>query len=239
MEGAKPLPRPPQRAKSPYDTKRSGREVQQPSGLLDRGEPYQGVPRRTQSCSTRLPNKNRAARRNDKRFDSLARFSYLLTFSIPKILRALSSVAAQPVARLIKLDAKKTAAAAWERRHAAAGAVFALDKLAVRHAAISLKLRPRGHPRAACGPPFFCFGLRPRRNGVGFRFLRKARKGLCPFHPHHLLKKVDENFAYATCQALPFTRPSQSSDRSADGTGKFRPTAPPGPRPGSGTRCRR
>ena len=66
--------------------------------------------------------------------------------------------------------------------------VYALDGVVVRHAAISSKLRPRG-PRAACGPPFSCFGLRPRRNGVGFRFLRKARKGLCPFHPHQPFEK--------------------------------------------------
>ena len=150
---------------TPNDTKRSGREVRQPGGLSARGEPYQGVPRRTQSCTT---THERKPRQQGKRTTfRLADAVFLWTFSTPKILRALSSVAAQPVARLIKLDAKKTAAAAWERRHAAAGAVFALDKLAVRHAAISLKLRPRGHPRAACGPPFPCFGLRPRRNGGG------------------------------------------------------------------------
>ena len=100
-------------------------------GRFGEGEPYQGVPRRTQSCTTHLPNKNRAARRNDKRFDSLARF-------------------------------------------------FALDGLGMCHAAIFSKLRPRGHPRAACGPPFLLFGLRPRRNGVGFRPLRRARRGAAP-----------------------------------------------------------
>ncbi len=64
MEGAKPLPRPPQRAKFPTDSKRSGREAKRPGGTLDRGEPYQGVPRRTQSCPSRPPTINRAARRN-------------------------------------------------------------------------------------------------------------------------------------------------------------------------------
>ena len=67
MEGAKPLPRPPQRAKSPHATKRSGREVQRPGGTLNRGEPYQGVPRRTQSCKKRT-NKTAPARRNAETF---------------------------------------------------------------------------------------------------------------------------------------------------------------------------
>ena len=154
---------------TPNDTKRSGREVRQPGGLSDRGEPYQGVPRRTQSCTT---THERKPRQQGKRTTfRLADAVFLWTFSTPKILRALSSVAAQPVARLIKLDAKKTAAAAWERRHGSGDTpplarFYALDKLAVRHAAISLKLRPRGHLRAACGPPFLLFGLRPRRNGI-------------------------------------------------------------------------
>ena len=42
-------------------------------------------------------------------------------------------------------------------------AINASDWSGVRHAAISSKLRPR-EPRAACGPPFLLFGLRPRRN---------------------------------------------------------------------------
>ena len=129
MEGAKPLPRPPQRAKSPNDTKRSGRAAKTSRwDVLAKGNPIKGFP------AGRSPAKNAQtitapARRNDKRFDSLARF-------------------------------------------------FALGKLEMRHAAISTKLRPRGHPRAACGPPFLLFGLRPRRNGVGFRPLRRARRAL-------------------------------------------------------------
>ena len=35
-------------------------EVRQPGGLSDRGEPYQGVPRRTQSCK-KCTNDNRAS----------------------------------------------------------------------------------------------------------------------------------------------------------------------------------
>ena len=115
----------------PDDTKRSGREVQRPGGTLDRGEPYQGVPRRTQSCHYLPPTINRAARRNGKGLDSLARF-------------------------------------------------FVLVKLEVRHAAIFSKLRPRGHPRAACGPPFLLFGLRPRRNGVRISLSAESEEGRCP-----------------------------------------------------------
>ena len=36
-------------------------KVRQPGGLSDRGEPYQGVPRRTKSCTAFPPNKNRAS----------------------------------------------------------------------------------------------------------------------------------------------------------------------------------
>ena len=81
--------------------------------------------------------------------------------------------------------------------------VFALDGLEVCHAAISAKLRPRGHPRVACGPPFSIFGLRPRRNGVGFRFLRKARKGLCPFHPYQpFFKRLDPKLDLPTLRKI-------------------------------------
>ena len=51
-----------------------------------------------------------------------------------------------------------------DKRFDSLARLFALDSVVVCHAAISLKLRPRGHPRAACGPPFLLFGLRPRRN---------------------------------------------------------------------------
>ena len=70
------------------------------------------------------------------------------------------------------------------------------DKSEVRHAAISPKLRPR-FPRAACGPPLPIFGLRPRRNGVGFRFLRKARRGFAPSIPTSLLKKAGPKTFFA------------------------------------------
>ena len=95
---------------------------------------------------------------------------------------ALKSVAAQPVARQPKPNAKCIAASTWEHRHAATGAVFALDKLGMCHAAISAKLRPRGHPRAACGPPFLLFGLRPRRNGIGVSLSVEREKGSA-LHP--------------------------------------------------------
>ena len=61
-----------------------------------------------------------------------------------------------------------------------AGAVFALDESGVGHAAIFSKLRPRGHPRAACGPPFLLFGLRPRRNGVRVSLSAESEEGRCP-----------------------------------------------------------
>ena len=105
-------------------------KARQPGGLSGRGEPYQGVPRRTQSCTSRLQTITAPARRNGKRFDSLARF-------------------------------------------------FALDNLEVRHAAIFSKLQPRGHPRAACGPPFPIFGLRPRRNGVGISVSAESDQRRC------------------------------------------------------------
>ena len=49
--------------------------------MSDRGEPYQGVPRRTQSCKKRT-NNNRASKRNDKRFNSLARLFALDKFGL-------------------------------------------------------------------------------------------------------------------------------------------------------------
>ena len=61
-------------------------EARQPGGLSDQGEPYQGVPRRTQSCPSRPPNNNRASEK--KRFNSLARY-YTLTFSHVEILRGI------------------------------------------------------------------------------------------------------------------------------------------------------
>ena len=45
---------------TPNDTEKI-RKVRQPGGLSDRGEPYQGVPRRTKSCTAFPPNKNRAS----------------------------------------------------------------------------------------------------------------------------------------------------------------------------------
>ena len=154
MEGAKPLPRPPQRAKSPNDTQkiRKGRpDIPvgcRAEGKLSRGAPQDAVLQKTHKQNPRQREETY------KRFDSLAR-------------------------------------------------VFALDGLEVCHAAISAKLRPRGHPRAACGPPFSIFGLRPRRNGVGFRFLRKARKGLCPFHPYQpFFKRLDPKLDLPTLRKI-------------------------------------
>ena len=71
MEGQRPSS-PSAEGEIPDDTVRSGREVQQPGGLSDRGEPYQGVPRRTQSCKN-AQTKPAPARRNANRFDSPAR----------------------------------------------------------------------------------------------------------------------------------------------------------------------
>ena len=51
----------------PMIPKRSGREDQRPGGTLVRGEPYQGVPRRTQSYKKRT-NKTAPARRNAETF---------------------------------------------------------------------------------------------------------------------------------------------------------------------------
>ena len=109
-----------------------------------------------------------------------------------------------------------------DKRFDSLARLFALDSVVVCHAAISLKLRPRGHPRAACGPPFPCFGLRPRRNGVGFRFLRKARKGLCPFHPYQPFeKRLDRKLSCAGGQAVQpsgrFNR-RRAACRAANGT---------------------
>ena len=110
--------RPTQRAKSPNDTKRSGRAAKTSRwDVLAKGNPIKGFPA-GRSPAPNAQTITAPARRNGKRFDSLARF-------------------------------------------------FALENGKLRHAAISLKLRLRGHPRAACGPPFPCFGLRPRRNGGG------------------------------------------------------------------------
>ena len=162
MEGAKPLPRPPQRANFPTDSKRSGREAKRPGGTLDRGEPYQGVPRRTQSCHYLPPTINRAARRNGKGLDSLARF-------------------------------------------------FVLVKLEVRHAAIFSKLRPRGHPRAAFGPPFPIFGLRPRRNGVGFRPLRRARRGAAPPPCQPFRKRLDRKLIWVFRRCFTRTQPPDAA----------------------------
>ena len=155
MEGAKPLPRPPQRAKSPNDPKRSGRAAKTSRwDVLAKGNPIKGFPAGRSPAPP--PHKQNPRQREEtyKRFDSLAR-------------------------------------------------VFALDGLEVCHAAISAKLRPRGHPRVACGPPFSIFGLRPRRNGVGFRFLRKARKGLCPFHPYQpFFKRLDPKLDLPTLRKI-------------------------------------
>ena len=85
-------PRFPQKAKSPNDTQKIRKGSQNvPVGRFGEGEPYQGVPLRTQSCKN---------------------------YGVSPL------VAAQLVARPMKLGARKAAAATWERRHAAAGAVF-------------------------------------------------------------------------------------------------------------------
>ena len=127
--GAKPLSRPPQRAKPLMIQKDQEGQPQRPGGTLGRrGTLSRGSP---QDAVLPLPPAKRNPRQREetqKRFDSLTRFC-------------------------------------------------APDKSEVRHAAISPKLRPR-FPQAACGPPLPIFGLRPRRNGVGFRFLRKARRAL-------------------------------------------------------------
>ena len=74
MEGAKPLPRPPQRAKSPNATKRSGREgptarwAVGPRGTLSRGSPQDAV------LHLQRTNKKRASKGNEQRFYLLAQF---------------------------------------------------------------------------------------------------------------------------------------------------------------------
>ena len=132
MEGAKPLPRPPQRAKSPNDTQkiRKGRPDSpvgcRAEGNLSRGAPQDAVLQKTHKQNPRQREETY------KRFDSPAR-------------------------------------------------VFALDSVEVGHAAISQKLRPR-YPRAACGPPFLLFGLRPRRNGVRISLSAESEEGAA-LHP--------------------------------------------------------
>ena len=80
---------------------------------------------------------------------------------------------------------------------------FALENEELCHAAIPAKLRPRGHPRAACGPPFLLFGLRPRRNGVGFRPLRRARRAL-PSTCQPFEKGWTENLVFEVGQVVRF-----------------------------------
>ncbi len=41
-------------------------EARQPGGLSDQGEPYQGVPRRTQSCKNAPTNDNRASKKKQQ-----------------------------------------------------------------------------------------------------------------------------------------------------------------------------
>ena len=111
-------------------------EARQPGGLSDQGEPYQGVPRRTQSCTQRT-NNNRASKRNEQRFDSLARFHFDL-FN-----------AENPTGPLtLSRGHRSPARGARPRRHGSGDTpplarLFAPDKSGVRHAAISPKLRPR------------------------------------------------------------------------------------------------
>ena len=57
------------------------------------------------------------------------------------------------------------------------------------------KIHARGHPRAACEPPVFSDNSRPGREGIGFRPLRWATKGVA-FGNHKLLKKLDQNFYF-------------------------------------------
>ena len=115
--GGQSPPRPPQRAKSLMIPKDQEGRQNVPVGRFAVGNPIKGFPAGRSPALFSHQTITAPARRNGKRFDSLARF-------------------------------------------------FALENGELRHAAISLKLRPRGHPRAACGPPFPIFGLRPRRNGV-------------------------------------------------------------------------
>ena len=163
---------------TPNDTKRSGREVRQPGGLSDRGEPYQGVPRRTQSCTT---THERKPRQQGKRTTfRLADAVFLWTFSTPKILRALSSVAAQPVARLIKLDAKKTAAAAWERRHAAAGAVLRFGLVRSASCRNFEKIAAAGTSAGGLRAAFFLFWVAPEAQRDWISLSAESEEGALP-----------------------------------------------------------
>ena len=60
---------------------------------------------------------------------------------------------------------------------------------------------------------FPSFWVAPEAQRVGFRFLRKARKGLCPFHPHQPFEKGwIENFLCYLCNSiLPAMATSSSS----------------------------
>ena len=117
----------------PMIPKRSGREDQRPGGTLVRGEPYQGVPRRTQSYKKRT-NKTAPARRNAETF--------------------------QLAGAVLRSGQIRSASCRNFEEIAAAGT-------------------SAGGLRAA----FPSFWVAPEAQRVGFRFLRKARKGLCPSTP--------------------------------------------------------
>ena len=120
--------------------KRSGREDQRPGGTLVRGEPYQGVPRRTQSCKKRT-NKTAPARRNAETF--------------------------QLAGAVLRSGQIRSASCRNFEEIAAAGT-------------------SAGGLRAA----FPSFWVAPEAQRVGFRFLRKARRGFAPSIPTSLLKKA-------------------------------------------------
>ena len=83
---------------------------------------------------------------------------------------------------------------------------LALDKFGVRHAAISTKLRPRGHPRAACGPPFFLFWVAPEAQRVEFRPLGRATKGAAFGNCQPFEKGWTENLFLFTLQDIPYAQ---------------------------------
>ena len=133
-------------------------------GCRTKGNPIKGFPAGRSPAKTHPQTITAPARRSSKRFDSLARFHFDL-FNAENPTGPLTPP--HSLSRGHRSPTRDTR----PRRHGSGDTpplarFYALDKLAVRHAAISLKLRPRGHPRAACGPPFLLFGLRPRRNGI-------------------------------------------------------------------------
>ena len=86
---------------------------------------------------------------------------------------------------------------------------FALDEFGVRHAAISAKFRPRGHPRAACGPPFSVLGCARGATGLDFAFCGK-RGGALPLHPASLLKKAGPKTCFVLTFAVNYCQKSKN-----------------------------